>query len=132
MEMAKKVKKRSDKNGICLEFFEGFLRRISSPWGHLERGEYDKFAVNKIPCYAGWIFSRILADGSIAPCCRGAKKIMGNINERSFKEAWFSDEYNEFRAKAKYSSKDTAYFKDIGCLKECDNLMHNEQLHSRI
>jgi MoaA/NifB/PqqE/SkfB family radical SAM enzyme len=126
------VKEKAGKEGVELEFFEGFMNRLGQSKEDFQKGEYDKSLVNQIPCYAGWIFSRILADGSIAPCCRGVKKIMGNINKESFKNIWFSDKYNEFRAKAKYLSKQDSYFKEIGCTKECDNLMHNQEMERRI
>ncbi len=132
LEKALKIKQMSQRDNIQLEFFDGFLRRISKSQNDFERGEYDKFDIDKIPCYVGWIFSRILADGSVVPCCRGVRKIMGNINRTAFKDIWFSSQYNEFRAKAKYLSKSDSYFKDIGCIKECDNLMHNEQMHRRL
>ena len=129
---AARIKQRNSNDKMELEFFDGFLRRISMPQKDFAKGEYDKCDVNKIPCYVGWIFSRVLADGNVVPCCRGAKKVMGNINQKSFSDIWFSQLYNEFRAKAKYLSKDNAYFNEIGCLKECDNLMHNEQMDKKI
>ena len=132
LEKALKIKEKNEKDNVKLEFFDGFLRRLSKSQEDFEKGEYDKFDVDRIPCYAGWVFSRILADGNVAPCCRGVKKIMGNINEDSFKSIWNSARYNEFRAKAKYLSKSDNYFKQIGCIKECDNLMHNEQLYKRL
>jgi len=132
LRKAHEIKKRSKDDDICLEFFDGFLRRLSMPDEDFSNGEYDKLAINKIPCYVGWIFARILADGSVAPCCRGVKKIMGNINKKSFKDIWFSNKYNEFRSKAKYLTKESGYFKEIGCLKECDNLMHNQEAHKKL
>ena len=132
LKKALEIKERGRKDKIQLEFFDGLLRRLSKTGTDFMKGRYDKFAVDKIPCYVGWIFTRILADGNVAPCCRGVKKIMGNINEAPFKKIWFSSQYNEFRAKAKYLSKSNSYFQDIGCMKECDNLMHNEEMHQRI
>ncbi len=115
---------------IRLDYFDGFIARLQEK--NASAGNYDQQRVNQIPCYAGWIFARILADGTIAPCCRGVKKPMGNINERSFKDIWFTGRYNEFRTKAKYLSKTEPYFSEIGCMKMCDNLMHNEQMHQLI
>ena len=129
---ARRIKERNKGESIQLEYFDGFLRRISGSQSDFEKGEFDKADINKVPCYVGWIFSRILADGSVAPCCRAVRKIMGNINETPFREIWFSEIYNGFRSKAKYASKDNPYFKDVGCVKECDNLMHNEGLHKRM
>jgi len=57
---------------------------------------------------------------------------MGNINKSSFKDIWHSLEYNEFRTKAKYLHKQDSYFKEIGCAKECDNLMHNIETHKKV
>lgn len=115
---------------IKLDYFDGFISRLKEEGSLM--GNYDQQRINQIPCYAGWLFARILADGTICPCCRGVKKVMGNINERSFKDIWFSQNYNEFRAKAKYLSKNDPYFSEIGCIKMCDNLMHNEQIHIRL
>mgnify|MGYP001598440617 CR=1 FL=1 len=114
---------------IKLEYFDGFISRLRAR-GALE-GNYDRERVNEIPCYAGWIFSRVLADGTVCPCCRGVKKPMGNINARHFKDIWSNYAYHEFRDKAYHLSKDDSYFSKIGCLKMCDNLMHNEEFHNR-
>lgn len=114
---------------IKLEYFDGFISRLKEKGA--SEGSYDLERVNKIPCYAGWIFSRILADGTVCPCCRGVKKPMGNINISDFKDVWLSSTYDEFRHNAKYLPKDDPYFSEIGCLKMCDNLMHNEEFHKR-
>ncbi len=92
---------------------------------------YDE-RVNRIPCYAGSIFSRILADGSVCPCCRGVSKRMGNITRQRFSRIWNGPVYEEFRRKAFYLPKTDPYFQEIGCMKMCDNLMHNEDMHRRI
>ncbi|MDD5669199.1 MAG: radical SAM protein [Candidatus Omnitrophica bacterium] len=118
---------RRKEKGDCpliLEYFDGFTGRLKNKGS--STGLYDSLRINSIPCFAGWNFTRILADGSVAPCCRGVKKIMGNINTQDFQGIWHSVRYNEFRSKAKYSPKTDAYFEKIGCMKMCDNLMHNE------
>ena len=115
---------------IKLDYFDGFISRIKEDSALF--GNYDKQRINQLPCYAGWIFARILADGKVSPCCRGVKKVMGNINDRGFKEIWFSERYNEFRAKAKYLPKADSFFREIDCIKMCDNLMHNEEIDKRL
>jgi len=129
---AQELQRRAQGDNINLEYFNGFMRRISKPKDEFQKGEYDRSYINKIPCYVGWLFSRILANGNVVPCCRGTKKVMGNINQESFKDIWVSLKYDEFRSKAKFLSKTAPYFKDIECAKECDNLMHNEQMHKII
>lgn len=126
------IKEKNEDDKICLEFFDGLLNRLKSSAKSFAKGHYDTMSVNSMPCYVGWFFARILADGSVAPCCRGVKKIMGNINENTFKNIWFSDLYNEFRSKARYLNKHDYYFEKIGCLKECDNLMHNQDIYKRL
>jgi len=115
---------------IRLDYFDGFISRLNEEASSL--GNYDRERVDKIPCYVGWIFARVLADGGITPCCRGVNKLMGNINNHSFKDIWLSGQYAEFRTKARYLPKTDPYFSEIGCLKMCDNMMHNEELHNRI
>ena len=114
---------------IKLDYFDGFILRLKEDDSLV--GNYDRNRIDKIPCYAGWTFARVLADGAVAPCCRGVKKNMGNINQADFKDIWFGPRYSEFRSKAKYLSKTDPYFTEIGCLKMCDNLMHNEEIYQR-
>ncbi|MFA6358252.1 MAG: radical SAM protein [Candidatus Omnitrophota bacterium] len=115
---------------IRLEFFDGFVLRLKEESSSV--GNYDYEMISKMPCYAGWSFTRVLADGGIAPCCRGVNKLMGNINTQDFKDIWFSQQYCEFRSKARYLPKNDPYFTEIGCLKMCDNLMHNKEIHRRL
>jgi MoaA/NifB/PqqE/SkfB family radical SAM enzyme len=114
---------------IKLDYFDGFVSRLKQK--DSLGGIYDQERVNQIPCYVGWIFTRILADGTVCPCCRGVKKPLGNINNNNFKDIWFCDKYNEFRAKAKYLPKTDLYFEEIACNKMCDNLMHNEEIYKK-
>jgi MoaA/NifB/PqqE/SkfB family radical SAM enzyme len=120
----------TEQKRIKLDYFEGFISRLKSD-GSLV-GDYDNERINTIPCYVGWIFARILADGGVCPCCRGVKKPQGNINEQNFKDIWLSQNYDEFRVRAKYLPKTDLYFSEIVCIKMCDNLMHNEEIHKRL
>jgi MoaA/NifB/PqqE/SkfB family radical SAM enzyme len=122
--------KFEQKKKINLDNFNGFISRLSH--GQVSLGEYDRAEINKQTCYVGWFFSRILADGAVVPCCRGVKKIMGNINKQDFSQIWHQQNYNLFRAKARYLEKTDPYFSEIGCLKMCDNLMHNQEISQRI
>jgi MoaA/NifB/PqqE/SkfB family radical SAM enzyme len=114
-----------------LENWEGFRRRVDSTQQQ-QKGEYDAAVIDEIPCYVGWVFCRILANGDVAPCCRGSNLPLGNINTDGFKKVWASATYNEFRDKALTLSKKDPYFAPIGCHKTCDNLMHNQEVHRRM
>ncbi|MCD6080943.1 MAG: radical SAM protein [Candidatus Omnitrophica bacterium] len=116
-------------NCIEIENLNGFKERIAS---YSQTAEYDRRRIDSIPCYVGWFFARILANGEVVPCCRGANYPMGNINKLSFSEIWFSKKYNGFRSRAKYLKKDQPYFWKMNCYKECDNFMHNQDIHCRV
>ena len=115
---------------FLLDNFDGFLRRIRSIGA--VKGNYDKIAVDEVPCAIGWIFCRILPDGDVSPCCRGVDLPMGNINEQSFAEIWHGKKYREFRQMALTQKKSHKYFAPVACHRTCDNLMHNLELKRRI
>jgi len=130
-----RVKRKNDglpsRQRLTLENWEGFRRRVNTV-KRQQRGEYDASIIDQIPCYVGWIFCRITADGDVAPCCRGVDLPMGNINTDGFMKVWRSARYEEFRHNALTLSKSDPYFAPIGCHMTCDNLMHNEVVHRRI
>ena len=111
---------------IFLDNFSGFKAHLQQE--SARSGEYDHTAVDSIPCYVGWIFCRIMADGRVAPCCRGVHLAMGDIYERPFAEIWYSKKYDTFRLKAKKCVKSDHYFKKLNCQKTCDNHMHNLEM----
>ncbi len=112
---------------ITLDNFSGFRTRLQQATAAV--GRYDQNTINSIPCYIGWIFCRIMANGQVAPCCRGVQIPMGNINNHSLAEIWHSSKYNKFRTRAKNRHKSDLYFSEVGCSKTCDNLMHNMEVH---
>ncbi len=121
---------RSGKQKLHLDNFDGFENRINDEQAHI--GHYDETRVTTIPCYIGWLFCRIMADGQVAPCCRGVNIPMGTLHKNSFTEIWFSDTYNQFRAFSKNIHQNRSYFEKVGCGKTCDNHMHNLDMHRRL
>ncbi len=113
-----------------LENWAGFKRRVDSIQGQ-SRGDYDREIIDEAPCTVGWIFSRILADGDVVPCCRGSRMPLGNINRESFRAVWAGEDYRAFRDKARRLPKSDPFFHPIGCQQTCDNLMHIEMLNQR-
>ncbi|MBZ0252053.1 MAG: radical SAM protein [Candidatus Methylomirabilis sp.] len=55
---------------------------------------------SKIPCYIGWYFALVTAEGSVSPCCQCMDQ-MGHLKTQRFKDVWFSDRYAEFREQQK-------------------------------
>lgn len=81
-------------------------------------------------CYVGNFFSRIMANGDVAPCCTAVNNITGNINEQSFKHIWSGRKQEEFRREGLRMSKE--FTDSIGCYKTCDNWWQNEKVNSFI
>ena len=112
--------------GLDINAFDHFLRRMTrTPLEELGRGDYDRDIVEATPCRIGWTFARITADGLAGPCLKGDKKPMGTIYEKRFSELWYSEKWNEFRARANSCSKFDPYFKTLRCHATCDNLGDN-------
>jgi len=126
-KIVKAYNKKSKIHKIRIDDINRFIRKIRSKKAN--EGKYDSGVINK-PCYTGWIFSRILANGDVVPCCRAVMYPMGNINTKSFKDIWFSEEYDKFRERALHESKLSPYFKKIGCSMTCDNQVHNREIET--
>ena len=124
-----KEKYKTKRNFIIFRFNQ-FIKRISNPMS--VKGLYDKKAVNSIPCYVGWTFSRILANGNVIPCLKAHKKPMGNILKKNFKEIFFSEKYSKFRFMTKNFKKNNEFFKCINCYKTCDDLGRNNEIHKQM
>lgn len=129
-EIEQKATNGLEHETIELENFQQFKRRLANP--DAENGHYDNNIIDSIPCYIGWMFCRLLPDGTVSPCCRGVNKPLGNLFHDTFEQIWHSKPYCEFRYKAKHLKKGHPYFHPIDCFTTCDNLMHNLDMHRRI
>ncbi len=121
---------RDEGRDFRLDNWDGLMQRLGATGAM--RGDYDKAAVEAIPCYVGWMFVRVLPTGIVAPCCRGTRKPLGDLNEQSFTEIWRGEKMREFRRYALGERKSHPYFAPIGCHRTCDNLMHNREFHARL
>jgi Predicted Fe-S oxidoreductases len=57
-----------------------------------------------MPCYFGWLFSVVDADGNLYPCCfqnHSQASAIGNIKQASFQTLWQSEKYQHFRRQSK-------------------------------
>jgi len=113
---------------LSLLGFGSFYRRIMLE--NSGTGEYDKGIIQDVPCYAGWIYSRILCNGDVIPCCKAHLVPLGNIYERKFSKIWSSNKYKDFRIKSRNIKTFPEYFDKIKCDKGCDNLGMNLKVHA--
>ncbi|MCP4649194.1 MAG: radical SAM protein [PVC group bacterium] len=119
--------------------FEQFLRRIDTC--DAEDANYDRNILTKIPCYIGWLFTRILADGNVNFCLKAHRIPVGNIYAHDFPSIWNSQRQQEFRkCTLQCREKDEAFFSFIGndpkaktgCFKSCDDLGRNIRMHKKM
>ena len=131
LEKIELLKQRYSGQGtIRLDAIEQFTRRLSNP--DSQKGMYDNNIINEVPCYAGWTFARIMADGNVSPCCRAVNIPTGNIYNDDFLTIWNGKKQKTFRKMALKGDKMSPFFLEIGCYKTCDNLPQNQWLHQRI
>ncbi|MFN2314028.1 MAG: radical SAM/SPASM domain-containing protein [Bacteroidales bacterium] len=65
----------------------------------MSEGEWKKAAIPSRGCLRMWTTAVITADGDVVPCCydKNAGHVMGNLNERTFRDIWHGKQYNSFR-----------------------------------
>jgi MoaA/NifB/PqqE/SkfB family radical SAM enzyme len=89
--------------------------------------ERSKQVHSTIPCYIGWYFSIVLADGTVNPCCE-CLRALGTLQTHRFKDVWFGEEYRKFRGEI--SDLPTAGKEVSGCrCYNCSFALHNKSLH---
>jgi MoaA/NifB/PqqE/SkfB family radical SAM enzyme len=83
---------------------------------------------SKIPCYIGWVFSLITAQGLVVPCCQ-CNETLGDLRNSNFREIWFSHQYDSFREKMKnFPSTGSIPFKcgcDECCFEKINTTIYN-------
>ncbi len=83
----------------------------------------------RIRCYAGQMFTRILADGQVRFCC-GCEWVAGNVNEQPFREIWRSRGYAEMRRLALGLARSGTAPSHCSCFTVCPHLAHNLAIHN--
>jgi len=126
------------KGSVRILGLEQFMRRISNT--NAMSAEYDAGFIGFVPCYAGWGFVRILADGNVNSCLKSHRFPVGNVLNQDFKDIWNGPLQRLFREKTIKLEKDSSFFSLIGndpdskmgCYKSCDNIGHNMDMHGKI
>lgn len=138
--IAQGVDRNSYYEGILLERFDCFLRRVSSPVD-VASATYDRNVIDKIPCANGWYSTRILADGNVNACLKAHRIPVGNLYESNFKRIWNDKKQHNFRKKTRVYKKSDPFFrligndpdtKEAGCYKGCDDMLRNVRCQERI
>ncbi|HEX7482846.1 MAG TPA: radical SAM protein [Candidatus Bathyarchaeia archaeon] len=88
----------------ALEFARKNNINVDMEWAEWTGAQKNNSEQN-MPCYYGWLFSVIDADGNLYPCCfqdRSPSSAIGNIKKDDFRTLWGSKKYQHFR---KHSGK---------------------------
>ena len=136
----RKLEKLNRQQGVMIIFIEqysSFINRLSAEGA--VKGEYEVNTLVNWPCYVGWAFLRILANGNVIPCLKAHRISVGNIYEQSIKDIWNSPEQQLFRKESFKLDRNSLYFRMIGnnpdaqfgCLNSCDNIQINIDMHKK-
>jgi len=133
-----RLKKEGVKPKISILQFEHFMRRVSNSDANI--AQYDKNLLEEMPCYIGWLFARILADGNVNFCLKAHRIPVGNIYANDFIRIWNSNKQQEFRKRALSVPKEDEFFSfigndpnvKVGCYKGCDDLARNVHMHKKM
>ncbi len=125
-------------NKVDILNFDHFCRRVDSSYA--EEAEYDKGFVDELPCYVGWTFARILADGNVNSCLKSHRFPVGNVYKEKFSNIWNSPRQREFRKNALKPKEGNPFFTlignnpelKLGCYKSCDDIGRNLYMQSKI
>ena len=141
---AYEIARNLDNNGcwgnILLFRFDSFLRRLSS-LSDLALATYDRNIIDKMPCYAGWCFSRVMPNGDVNACLKAHRIPVGNLYQERFFDIWNGKKQRCFRKKTLSCNKKDKFFrligndpntKEAGCYKSCDDVGRNSFIHNRI
>ncbi len=111
--------KLADEFGIATNA-DYFLSRA-----RIYKGTQDVYS--EVPCYIGWFFSIILADGTVNPCCE-CLRALGTLKMDRFKDIWYGEKYRKFRVEntnLPFAEKEIP-----GCrCHDCGFSLHNLAMH---
>lgn len=85
---------------------------------------------NKIipaPCFAGWLFPFILANGDVTYCCV-SREVLGNLGNESFESIWFSKRHQELNDMALKMHRTQESLPKSRCL-GCERTIQNVRIH---
>jgi MoaA/NifB/PqqE/SkfB family radical SAM enzyme len=95
----------------------------------------DSALVHAMPCFAGWTYARVMADGRVIPCLKAHRVPSGNVHDESFAAIWQGARQRTFRDATRVARKKGPFFGLIGndedaacgCELGCDNLADNRR-----
>lgn len=84
-----------------------------------------------LACYEGWMFCVIGPDGVVVPCCYCEEEKLGNINDASFVDIWYSALYRKFRERSLEMPKSGRWICKE-CFTSCNRASENLRIQKRV
>ena len=132
-ELAHLALSQDQENFVRLVLIEKKKQLRSLPLGHnidsiLLRYRIGEAVWERLPCYIGWIHSRVKTDGTVFPCNNPCDLIMGNLGEMKFRDIWNSPTYQSFRKQTVTRQALTSIGKHCDC-GFCCHVLDNLRVH---
>lgn len=99
----------------------------------------DAALVHEQPCFAGWSYARVLADGRVIPCLKSHRLPSGDLARDDFPTIWNGAPQQRFREASRSTHKVHPLLAEVGndrsvscgCERGCDNLALNRNVAAR-
>ena len=82
------------------------------------------------PCFAGWLYPFVLANGDVTYCCV-SREVLGNLTDASFEEIWFAPDrkrLNDIALRIHKTQKPVPKSRCIGC----EQMLANLRIYRRL
>lgn len=76
------------------------------------------------PCFAGWLFPMVMANGDVTYCCV-SREVLGNLNDATFESIWFASSrrgMNDIALNIHRTQKPVPNSRCFGCERSLQNL----------
>ncbi len=85
----------------------------------------------RIPCYIGHEYALITADGSVMFCCQCSRPL-GNLNQDSFRQIWYSEAYRQARRQARELPQTREPLAGCECFTACSHVVVNLEVYRKL
>jgi MoaA/NifB/PqqE/SkfB family radical SAM enzyme len=82
------------------------------------------------PCFAGWLYPFVLANGDVTYCCT-SREVLGNLSERDFASIWYDPDRRKLNRMAVRMHKTQEPLPKSRC-RGCELMLANQRIYKRL
>ncbi|VAX25426.1 hypothetical protein MNBD_NITROSPINAE02-1152 [hydrothermal vent metagenome] len=132
-ESIKQFALAKDEERLISKSLRGVMKRLDSlSVSHNIRQTLLNYNINNssgaLPCYIGWYYVRVKADGEILFCSR-CDLVMGDLNKNDFGEIWNGAKYSKIRKQLRTREGLKNITECEHCV-NCCHMMNNKRIHN--